>query len=276
MEATALIKQGLETGYCEYDGAIFRQPRMAIRPAPFESFKGRIYAGVASAGSIQLMAKPGLGILLIPQRPWADIRSELDEYRVLFRKHHGEDAPSPVGVAWVFCDEDEQRAHAEAEKWMTRYWRGVIKHYDFAKPENFAGIKGYENYVGQAQGIKDVGVDAIAKDFMDVQVWGTPKTCFEKIRYIQQQVGCEHVGIFRYADMPFSGGAESAHVRDHRPADLKKLPARADRAAPRSCAQSPALTRSSARARRSRPAPGDWRRRCARPRARAPRPRAGA
>jgi alkanesulfonate monooxygenase SsuD/methylene tetrahydromethanopterin reductase-like flavin-dependent oxidoreductase (luciferase family) len=165
MQATDLIKQGLEKGYVEYDGAIFKQPQMPIRPAPFKSFKKRLYAGVASAGSIQLMAKPGLGILLIPQRPWADIRSELDEYRASFREHHGEGAPPPVGVAWVFCDEDEQRARDEAEKWMTRYWRGVIKHYDFAKPENFQGVKGYENYVGQAQGIKDAGEDAIAKDF---------------------------------------------------------------------------------------------------------------
>ena len=229
MQATELIQQGLEKGYCEYDGTLFQQPRMPIRPAPFKSFKRRLYAGVASAGSIQLMAKPGLGILLIPQRPWKDIRSELDEYRGLFRKHHGEEAPPPVAVAWVFCDEDEQRAHEEAAKWMTRYWRGVIEHYDFAKPENFAGIKGYENYVGQAQGIKDAGIDVIAKDFMDVQVWGTPKVCLEKIRYIQEQVGCEQfVGIFRYADMPFSEAERNLRTFATTVLpDLKKLPAKA-------------------------------------------------
>jgi alkanesulfonate monooxygenase SsuD/methylene tetrahydromethanopterin reductase-like flavin-dependent oxidoreductase (luciferase family) len=204
MEATDLIKRGLDVGYCEYDGAIFKQPRLPLRPAPFKSFKGRLYAGVASAGSIQLMAKPGLGILLIPQRPWQDIRSELEEYRGLFRTHHGEEAPAPVAVAWVFCDEDEGRAHEEAERWMTRYWRGVIKHYDFANPENFAGIRGYENYVTQARGAKEVGEEAVARDFMSVQVWGTPKTCLEKIRFIREQVACEQfVGIFRYADMPF-------------------------------------------------------------------------
>jgi hypothetical protein len=108
---------------------------------------------------------------------------------------------------------------------MTRYWRGVIEHYDFAKPENFAGIKGYENYVGQAQGIKDAGEDAIAKDFMNVQVWGTPKVCLEKIRYIHEQVDCEQfVGIFRYADMPFA--AAERNLRTFATTvvpDLKKL-----------------------------------------------------
>jgi alkanesulfonate monooxygenase SsuD/methylene tetrahydromethanopterin reductase-like flavin-dependent oxidoreductase (luciferase family) len=229
MEATDLIKRGLEQGYVEYDGAIFKQPRMPLRPAPFKSFERRLYAGVASAGSIQRMAKPGLGILLIPQRPWADIRSELEEYRALFLEHHGKQAPPPVGVAWVFCDEDEGRAQAEAEKWMTRYWRGVIKHYDFANPENFKGVKGYENYVVQAQGAQQVGEAAIAKDFMDVQVWGTPQVCFEKIRNIQQQVGCEQfVGIFRYADMPFA--VAERNLRTFATTvlpDLKKLPAKA-------------------------------------------------
>lgn len=204
MEATDMIRRGLEAGYVEYDGKLFRQPRLPLRPAPFKSFRNRLYAGVASAGSIQLMAKPGLGILLIPQRPWQDIKGELEEYRALFREHHGEAAPAPVAVAWVFCDEDEGRAADESARWMTRYWRGVIEHYDFANPDNFKGVKGYENYVSQAQMAKDVGPDAIAQDFMKVQVWGTPKTCLEKIRFIREQVGCEHfVGIFRYADMPF-------------------------------------------------------------------------
>jgi alkanesulfonate monooxygenase SsuD/methylene tetrahydromethanopterin reductase-like flavin-dependent oxidoreductase (luciferase family) len=205
MEATELIRQGLETGICEYDGKIFKQPRMPIRPAPFRSFKRRLYAGVASPGSIRLMAEPGFGILLIPQRPWEDIRAELAEYRELFGQHHGEEAPPTIAVAWIFCDEDEARASDEAAKWMTRYWRGVIEHYDFANPDNFKGVKGYENYVSQAQMAVDVGPDAIAQDFMKVQVWGTPAMCLEKIRNIREQVDCEHfVGIFRYADMPFA------------------------------------------------------------------------
>jgi hypothetical protein len=134
-----------------------------------------------------------------------------------------------VAVAWVFCDEDEQRARSEAEKWMTRYWRGVIRHYDFDNPENFAGVKGYENYVTQAQAAKEVGADAIAKDFMNVQVWGTPKACLEKLRFIREQVGCEQfVGIFRYADMPFAEAERNlrAFATTVLP-ELKKLPTEA-------------------------------------------------
>ena len=175
------------------------------------------------------MAKPGLGILLIPQRPWEDIRSELQEYRALFQQHHGEAPPPPVAVAWIFCDEDEQRARDEAEKWMTRYWRGVIKHYDFANPDNFKGVKGYESYVTAAQGAIEVGEEAVARDFMKVQVWGTPKVCLDKIRHIHEQVGCDQfVGIFRYADMPFHDAERNlrSFAATVLP-ELKKLPSKA-------------------------------------------------
>ena len=227
MEATALIAESLEKGYAEYDGELFHQPRMPIRPAPHNSFVGRLYAGVASPGSIARMAEPGLGILIVPQRPWEDIREELAEYRALFRKFHGRDAPPAIGVAWVHCDENEARGRAAAEKWMTRYWRTVLAHYEYGKPERFEGVKGYENYVGQAQGIKDAGEDSIAEDFMRVQVWGTPEVCLDKIRNIKTQVGCDQfVGIFRFADMPYDEAERNLRTFATTVLpELKKLPA---------------------------------------------------
>ncbi len=125
--------------------------------------------------------------------------------------------------------EDEQRAREQAEKWMTRYWKTVLDHYDFGKPDRFEGIKGYENYVDQAQGIVDAGEEAIAEDFMRVQTWGTPKTCLDKITHIYEQVGCEQlIGIFRFADMPFSEGERNLRTfADTVLPELKKLPSRA-------------------------------------------------
>jgi hypothetical protein len=64
---------------------------------------------------------------------------------------------------------------------------------------------------------------------MEVQVWGTPKVCLEKIRYIREQVGCKQfVGIFRYADMPFRDAERNlrSFATTELP-ELKKLPAKA-------------------------------------------------
>src|SRR6266699_6900317 len=44
VESAEMLLHGLETGYCEYKGQFVHQPRAAIRPAPFKSFRGRAYA----------------------------------------------------------------------------------------------------------------------------------------------------------------------------------------------------------------------------------------
>ena len=56
VESAEMLLQGLETGWCEYDGTFIKQPRAAIRPAPFKSFRGRTYAAAVSPDSLPIMA----------------------------------------------------------------------------------------------------------------------------------------------------------------------------------------------------------------------------
>jgi len=60
---------GLEQGCCEYDGEVIKQSRVEIHPAPFKSFKGRIYAGATSPNSMEIIARLGIGLLIVPQKP---------------------------------------------------------------------------------------------------------------------------------------------------------------------------------------------------------------
>src|SRR2546422_889643 len=55
VEAAQVVLRGLEQGYCEFDGAYVRQPRAAIRPAPFRSFRDRAYAAAVSPESARIM-----------------------------------------------------------------------------------------------------------------------------------------------------------------------------------------------------------------------------
>src|SRR3989475_8303441 len=64
VEVAETLLRGLEAGYCEYAGTFVRQPRAAIRPAPFKTFRGRTYAAAVSPESIPIMAKLGVGILV--------------------------------------------------------------------------------------------------------------------------------------------------------------------------------------------------------------------
>ena len=54
----------------EYDGKYVKQARRELRPRPFKSFRGRTYAAAVSPESSEIMARLGIGILIIPQKPW--------------------------------------------------------------------------------------------------------------------------------------------------------------------------------------------------------------
>ncbi len=77
MEYADLILTALERGYVEYDGEHIQQPRREIRPRPFKTFKGRTYAAAVSPESSRIMAELGVGILIIPQKPWEVIADDL-------------------------------------------------------------------------------------------------------------------------------------------------------------------------------------------------------
>ena len=69
VECAELLLNGLENGYLE-GGETIQQPRRDIRPFPLKSFRGRTYAAAVSPQSMPIMAQLGVGLLVIPQKPW--------------------------------------------------------------------------------------------------------------------------------------------------------------------------------------------------------------
>ena len=67
------------------------------------------------------MAELGIGILIIPQKPWDAVAEELKAYRAIFRETNGLEAPPPISAGWVFCDEDKDRAAEMAVKYIGGY-----------------------------------------------------------------------------------------------------------------------------------------------------------
>jgi len=105
----ALLK-GLESGVMEYHGKHYKAARDRHPPAPYKSFRGRTYAAAVSPESARIMAKLGVGLLIIPQKPWREVEKELTEYNTLFREINGTDAPQPISAGWTFVDESAERA----------------------------------------------------------------------------------------------------------------------------------------------------------------------
>jgi len=202
VESAEMILRGLEEGACEYSGRYVRQQRRDIRPAPFRSFRGRTYAAAVSPESMPIMAKLGVGILIIPQKPWDTVEAELAEYRSVYREVNHRDAPPTVVAGWTFCDPDPDRARAMAVRYIGGYWKSVVKHYELGG-DHFARTAGYESYARTSEIMKATGADALAEFFLSLQIWGTPEQCYDKIVDVRRRVNANSfVAVFSYAGMP--------------------------------------------------------------------------
>jgi alkanesulfonate monooxygenase SsuD/methylene tetrahydromethanopterin reductase-like flavin-dependent oxidoreductase (luciferase family) len=213
VEAAEMILRGLETGVCEYDGKHVKQARREIRPRPHTTFRGRTYAAAVSPESSRIMAELGIGLLIIPQKPWDLVAQELDAYRRVYREVNRAEAPAPVVSAWTFCDEDEKRARAMAVRYIGGYWKTVVDHYEIVG-DHLKSIKGYESYARMQEiATAPGGADAMTEFFLGIQVWGTPEQCYEKIMAIKEITGAGAFnGVFSYAGMPWDDAERSMRL----------------------------------------------------------------
>jgi len=207
----ALLK-GLESGVMAYDGKHYKQPPTAIRPSPFRSFRGRTYAAAVSPESARIMARLGVGLLIIPQKPWREVEKELREYNTLYREINGTNAPQPISAGWVFIDESGERAREMAMRYVGGYYRTVLDHYQFGG-EHMKNQRGYEYYAKMNEKLAVYGDQKAIEFFADLQVYGTPEQVHAKIMKIHEQTNNSgFVGVFSYAGMPHEEAARNVRL----------------------------------------------------------------
>ena len=204
-ESAQMLLEGLERGYCEFDGNHIKQIKRDIRPKPFKSFMGRAYAAAVSPESSEIMARLGIGLLIIPQKPWESVTQELGTYRRIYREVNKAEPPAPVLAGWTFVDKDAGRAEEMARKYIGGYWDTVLKHYELIG-DHLSKIKGYESYASmQETASKAGGREAAIDFFLSIQVWGTPDQCYDKIVDFSTRTGAGSFnGVFSYAGMPWA------------------------------------------------------------------------
>ena len=203
VEYAGAILEALESGYIEADGVHYQQPRTAIRPFPFQSFRGRSYASAVSPESARIMARLGIGIMIIAQKPWETTVKELEMYKEIYaEENNGATAPRPLLVTFIACHEDAATAEEMHLKYLRGYARSALDHYEFDN-EGLADIKGYEYYGGLSKNIAKHGVDAFVNFLADLQIWGTPDHVHEQLMDYQQKTQCAGlICAFSYGGMP--------------------------------------------------------------------------
>ena len=205
VETAGMVLQGLEQGYCELDGQFVKQPRRDIRPAPFRSFKGRTFAAAVSPESMPVMARLGVGLLVIPQKPWDAVREDFEVYHRVWAETHGADSvpPAPLCGGFVFVDESADRAEEMAYRYIGRYYQSVMEHYEM-QAGHLENLKGYEFYSAIHKHIGKRTPEGAAADFVRLMPFGTPQQVVDKIGYIHDTIGARAVMThFAFGGMPY-------------------------------------------------------------------------
>lgn len=227
-ETAEALFEALETGVMEYHGELVDQPRVELRPAPFDTFKGRIYSATISPESAEIMARLGTGVLVVPQKPWKQVQEEISTYRMTYRQAIGEEPPAPVVAGWTFVDENPDRAEEKAREWIGGYWDSVIEHYEFDKP-HLKSTPGYEFHGLMYDHLNAPGgAEKMTEFYLGLQPWGTPEQVYDKITSFGDLVGGDsYVGVFRFAGMPPEEAERSMRLfaRDVMPELLRVSPA---------------------------------------------------
>ena len=224
-ETAEMLLNGLEQGFCEYDGEYVKQPRVDLRPRPYKSFKGRTYAAAISTESAEIMAKMGVGILIVPQKPWPVVQKELTKYRSTFFAATGEQAPAPYCAGWMFIDDSADRAEEMARRYIGAYWDSVIDHYEFNK-DHLKNTSGYEFHGEMYDRLNAPGGMQKMTDFyVDLQIWGTPGQVFDKVQTMRENTLADgFMAVCSYGGMPHDEANRNMQqfAKDVMP-ELKKL-----------------------------------------------------
>ena len=204
VETAGLVLDALENGWMEGGGEHVRQPRRDLRPAPFRTFRGRTFAAAVSPDSMPVMAKLGVGLLVVPQKPWEDVRRDFEAYHGIFREENdGREAPPPLCAGFYFVDESADRAEEMARRYIAGYYHTVMKHYEFSAG-HLANTRGYEYYAAVDKYIERRTGEGAAEDFMRLMPWGTPQQVLEKVERVHRMIGhAGTMGHFSYTGMPY-------------------------------------------------------------------------
>ena len=141
-----------------------------------------------SPESVRIMAEVGAGILINPQKDWAEVAADLRRYRETFRELKGSEPPAPIVTGWVCCDEDPVKAKDMAQQYIGGYYESVMAHYELGG-RHFENTQGYEYYSNLASYIEAKGEARLVEKFVELQVYGTPLQCLDRIMDIRGQIG---------------------------------------------------------------------------------------
>ena len=208
VESLLIIRKGLTQESFSFDGKYYKVPEIQIRPRAISHPENRFYASSVSPESAEIMAKLGLGVLIIAQRSWEDTAADYQRYCEIAQAS-GYQPRAPISLFNVLVADDAREAEELAAVHMGAMFDSIDRHYRFSDG-HLTGVKGYEFYAKLAKTYTKLTADEQAKAkavefYRSLHAAGTPAQVLEKIRYIHHTVPLEHmVGTFAFGGLPYA------------------------------------------------------------------------
>lgn len=203
--AAELVLDALETGVAEWDTEYFIQPRTEIHPRPPAGFRDRGFYSVAMTPDSGIAAANLGGTMMsFVQLPWEMHHDAIEAWRRRFEEvHPGKDPGAPLMTDFTYVHHDAEYAEKIARQYLTKYYKTVIRHYDF-DGSHWGNTKGYTAYAAASDAINEAGVDGAAEGFVQCQTWGTPdQIVAEYERRVSMSGELRPAFAVSYAGMPF-------------------------------------------------------------------------
>jgi alkanesulfonate monooxygenase SsuD/methylene tetrahydromethanopterin reductase-like flavin-dependent oxidoreductase (luciferase family) len=181
----------------EYDGRFFRIPETSIRPLyETRDLMSRCYAASSTGSSLELCARRGLKPLFVGNKPLSEAAKDVRQVNI-FRHEEGLAPCQPNNILFMYCAANAEELR-RSDDYVAAANRDVLLHYGLDKVENFAGVKGYEEYAANAGGATSVSRDgsrpspSSTYDESNLLI-GTPETIIERI--VAGQKSCSYEQI---------------------------------------------------------------------------------
>lgn len=207
VESLLIIRKGLTQESFSFDGKYYKVPEIQIRPRAISHPENRFYASSVSPESAEIMAKLGLGVLIIAQRSWEETATDYQRYCDIAQAS-GYQPRAPISLFNILVADEAREAEELAAVHMGAMFDSIDRHYHFSDG-HLTGVKGYEFYAKLAKTYTKLTADEQAKAkavefYRSLHAAGTPEQVLEKIRFIHHTVPLEHmVGTFAFGGLPY-------------------------------------------------------------------------
>lgn len=202
-EALAMVLTALRTGVIEGTGKYYPQTPTPVHPMPRASMADRFCAVGMSPESARTAGEIGGRLLSFVTKPIREMLPLLDGYRDAFRENYPDRVPHIILDDFFLIRENADEARELGYKYAGAYYQTVVRHYEMAG-DHFAKSSAYKSYAEGAEALRDKGVEAAARDYVDAQLGvGSPDEVIARVEERLRVLGPEIsiAGCFFYGGM---------------------------------------------------------------------------